>query len=43
MDDGVTRPFAGKVEQWSYDPPNETEKIAGIVRDRLYRTRAIAG
>jgi hypothetical protein len=43
MDDGVTRPFAGKVEQWSYDPPNETEKIAGIVRDRIYRTRAIAG
>jgi mitochondrial fission protein ELM1 len=43
MDDGVTRPFAGRVEQWSYDPPNETEKIATIVRDRLRRTRAIAG
>jgi len=43
MDDGVTRPFAGRVEQWSYDPPNETEKIATIVRDRFRRTRAIAG
>jgi mitochondrial fission protein ELM1 len=42
MDDGVTRPFAGKIEQWTYDPPNETEKIVAIVRDRLYRTRAIA-
>lgn len=39
MDDGITRPFAGRVEQWSYDPPNETEKIATIVRDRLYQTR----
>jgi mitochondrial fission protein ELM1 len=43
MDDGVTRPFTGRVEQWSYDPPNETEKIAAIVRDLLHRTRAIAG
>jgi mitochondrial fission protein ELM1 len=43
MDDGVTRPFFGRVEKWSYDPPKETEKIATIVRDRLYRTRVIAG
>jgi uncharacterized protein len=35
MDDGVTRPFGGRIEQWSYDPPNETEKIATLVRDRL--------
>ena len=42
MDDGVTRPFAARIEQWSYDPPNETEQIAAIVRDRLRRTRAIA-
>lgn len=42
MDDGVTRPFAARIEQWSYDPPNETEQIATIVRDRLRRTRAIA-
>lgn len=43
MDDGVTRPFAGRIERWSYDPPNETEKIAAIVRERLYRARAIDG
>ena len=42
MDDGVTRPFAARIEQWSYDPPNETEQIAAIVRDCLRRTRAIA-
>lgn len=35
MDDGVTRPFAGTIEQWSYDPPNETERVATIVRERL--------
>lgn len=37
LDDGITRPFAGRVEQWAYDPPNETEKIAAVVRDHLYR------
>jgi mitochondrial fission protein ELM1 len=42
MEDGITRPFAGIIEQWSYDAPNETEKIATIVRDRLCQTRAIA-
>jgi len=40
MDDGVTRPFAGRIDHWTYDPPKETEKIAAIVRDRLYQTRA---
>jgi mitochondrial fission protein ELM1 len=35
MDDGVTRPFAGTIEQWSYDPPIETERVAAIIRERL--------
>jgi mitochondrial fission protein ELM1 len=35
IDDGITRPFAGRIEWWAYDPPNETEKVAASVRDRL--------
>jgi len=41
MDDGITRPFAGKIEAWPYDPPNETEAIANIVREYV-RQRAMA-
>lgn len=40
MADRVTRSFAGKVERWSYNPPNETEKIAGMVLAQFRRTRA---
>jgi uncharacterized protein len=35
MDDGITRPFSGRIEWWAYDPPNETEKVAASVRNRL--------
>jgi uncharacterized protein len=35
IDDGVTRPFVGTIEQWSFDPPIETERVASIVRERL--------
>lgn len=35
MDDGMTRPFAGKIEHWRYDPPNETARIAKIVGDHF--------
>ena len=35
IEDGVTRPFVGKIEQWSYDPPTETERVAAIIRERL--------
>ena len=37
MDDGITRPFLGIIQRWSYDPPNETERVATIVRERLSR------
>jgi uncharacterized protein len=40
MDDGITRPFAGMIEWWVYDPPNETEKVATSIRNRLQQTRA---
>lgn len=33
--DGITRPFDGSLDQWSYPPLNETEMIADEVRRRL--------
>lgn len=38
QDDGITRPFAGRLEQWSYEPPRETEKIAKIILEHLLRS-----
>lgn len=32
---GTVRLFQGSVESWSYDPFNDTEKIAGLVRERM--------
>jgi mitochondrial fission protein ELM1 len=32
---GYTRPFAGKLEKWSYDPPRETARVAAAIRARL--------
>ena len=32
---GFTRPFAGKLEKWAYEPPRETERVAGVIRARL--------
>ncbi len=29
---GVTRPFAGALEAWHYDPPNDTARAAAAVR-----------
>jgi mitochondrial fission protein ELM1 len=33
--EGVTRPFCGRLESWSYPPIREAESIAGIVRAKL--------
>lgn len=35
MRQGKIRPFQDSVETWSYDPFNDTEKIAAIVRERM--------
>jgi uncharacterized protein len=35
MEDGIARPFDGAIQSWSYDPPDETGRIAALVRDRL--------
>ena len=42
MDDGITRRFTGRIEFWPYDPPNETERVASIVREHLRQIHAVA-
>lgn len=32
---GLTRPFAGVIENWSYAPVNETVAVADVIRQRL--------
>jgi len=33
--DGLTRPFIGKLEDWTYPPLDDTAKVADAVRERL--------
>ncbi len=33
--EGVTRPFAGELARWHYEPVNDTPRIAALVRERL--------
>ena len=35
QDAGITRPFDGRLETWSYPPLNETERVAEEIRRRL--------
>ena len=35
---GVTRPFTGTLDHWSYEPLNDTERAAGLVKSVLSRT-----
>src|SRR3546814_10119808 len=32
---GIARPFAGTLEEWRYEPLDETHRIAGAIRRRL--------
>jgi hypothetical protein len=38
---GITRPFAGRIECWSYAPPDDTARAGAalreLVRNRLLR------
>ena len=34
-EDGVLRPFEGRVEEWRYEPLNETPRIAAEIRRRM--------
>jgi hypothetical protein len=39
-DAGMTRPFAGRIEAWSYPPLDETARVAAEVRRRIVREAA---
>ena len=32
---GYTRPFRGRIEGWHYTPPDDTERVAAIIRRKL--------
>ena len=32
---GVTRPFAGRLEHWTYQPPDDTQRVAAEIRRRM--------
>lgn len=34
-DAGITRPFNGALDEWSYDTPHDTTRIAEIIRERM--------
>lgn len=37
---GLTRPFLGRIEHWSYQALDETEHIAALVKEKLYAQQA---
>jgi len=37
---GITRPFAGEIETWSYPPPDDVARAAATIRERLTRRLA---
>jgi uncharacterized protein len=39
---GYTLPFAGIIESWSYEPVNETQRIAAFIRERIKNTGGAA-
>lgn len=32
---GIARRFTGKIEQWTYEPLNETERVAALIRRKI--------
>ena len=32
---GLTRPLEGRLEQWDYQPLDETGRVAGIIAEKL--------
>ena len=36
---GATRPFEGRLETWNYDPVNDTERVAALIRKALHIER----
>jgi len=45
LDKGVTRPFAGEIEAWSYPPPDDNARAGAALRKmvmtRLARRRLV--
>jgi uncharacterized protein len=39
---GIARPFTGKIEQWRYDPPDDTARAAAEIKRRLALRAAAA-
>jgi mitochondrial fission protein ELM1 len=39
---GVTRPFAGRIEHWSYQPPDDTERAGAALRELVRRASSRA-
>jgi hypothetical protein len=37
---GITRPFRGAIEQWTYRPPDDAACAAAVIRDRFARRHA---
>ncbi len=42
VDAGITRPFSGELESWTYDPPRDVELVAAAVRQRMGQSAATA-
>ena len=42
-DAGITRPFAGEIEHWSYRPPDDTARAGAALRDLVPRARLATG
>ncbi|MGE0095614.1 MAG: mitochondrial fission ELM1 family protein [Alphaproteobacteria bacterium] len=38
---GITRPFDGSLDDWSYTPPDDTEKVAAEVRRRMAERKIV--
>ena len=34
---GITRPFRGEIERWSYAPPDDNARAASLIRERVAR------
>ena len=41
-EDGITRPFDGTLEFWTYDPPDDTARAAAEARRRMAERRGLA-
>ena len=43
QEEGIVRPFDGRLAEWRYEPVNETPRIAAEVRRRMEAAQAAEG